>query len=416
MELFSLKKEAISRLEKTEVFTKKELYLDILHYLVKAEQEGTSVKSSTIANDLLGIEDGRNGGNQDAVIRTKIQGIRKELKLFYLTEGKTEKYRLTLPKGSYKLELQNVETSKEANYIEPNAQATTAKAGVKRKIWLYSLSMAVCLLLLINTYLLFFDTPAQGNTFQSSVVTLLLGEKKPLTIVVGERGFYLEYDKDIMRYRYVFDFDTDLPHVSEKLASLIQAHPEKQIVHNSFAHVDTENMMLAAELHKEQALMQSKSIIVKSRNLEKIEQNTVFVSKTISGDMYNLSSYFLNSRFKFSAPQSRGSLKYFMKKDSTILDLDPKYEEYKNKEFITSYYIIKKAITPNNHKILFLLPTDDGTRNYFMDRLYEPTFQSELQDSFGGNVPEEFELLLEVKGSQYAGISHKIIYNSFTDK
>jgi len=49
-----------------------------------------------------------------------------------------------------------------------------------------------------------------------------------------------------------------------------------------------------------------------------------------------------------------------------------------------------------------------------MDRLYEPTFQSELQDSFGGNIPEEFELLLEVKGSQYSGISHKIIYNSFS--
>jgi len=173
--------------------------------------------------------------------------------------------------------------------------------------------------------------------------------------------------------------------------------------------------MLAAELYKEYALMNVESSILKSRALEKIDQNTVFISKTISGDMYNLTSYFLNSRFKFSNTQNRGSLKYFIKSDSTLVDIDPKYEEYKNKEFITSYYIIKKATTPSNHSILFLLPTDDGTRNYFMDRLYEPKFKEELLQSFKGKIPDNFELLLEVKGSQYAGISHKIIYNSFTD-
>lgn len=73
----------IEELKKSKTFPKNEMTFNILEYLVNEQAEGREVKSSSIAIDLLGLQ----GSNQDAYIRNKLYYIRKELKLYYLSEG-----------------------------------------------------------------------------------------------------------------------------------------------------------------------------------------------------------------------------------------------------------------------------------------------------------------------------------------
>jgi len=54
---------------------------------------------------LFGAQDSYSGANQDSYIRIRVFNIRKELSVYYLSEGKDDRYRLLIPKGDYKVKV-----------------------------------------------------------------------------------------------------------------------------------------------------------------------------------------------------------------------------------------------------------------------------------------------------------------------
>ena len=62
-----------------------------------------------------------------------------------------------------------------------------------------------------------------------------------------------------------------------------------------------------------------------------------------------------------------------------------------------------------------MLGVNDRDRNYIKTKLFNNEFKKDLLDSFKGKIPEEFEILIKVKGSKLLASSHEIIYNSARD-
>jgi|GEM_PF-1787607 len=75
----------------------------LLHYVVGAELAGNgeNVKAYSIAIDVLGRDEDFDPST-DSIVRVEFNRLRQMLDIYYLTEGRNEAVRITIPKGSYR--------------------------------------------------------------------------------------------------------------------------------------------------------------------------------------------------------------------------------------------------------------------------------------------------------------------------
>ena len=406
--------EVIEGLKKSKTFPKNELTFKILYHLVEEEAAQRRVKSSTIAIDLFGAQDSYSGANQDSYIRNRVFNIRKELNVYYLSEGKDDKFRLSIPKGEYKVKV-----------VEQKPKATLSR---KKKIILKK-RMTLLLVFLLGflcSLILFFLLPTysfkQGNV-ERSLISLFFDDNDKRAIIVGSRGFYYEYDTTMQKRRYIFDTDVELPTSSFKMNKLIAKYPEKKIISDiPFFHADIENMFLAMKLEKEWSYEGLETEVVIAHNITKLENDAVFISKLGSSELYDFSSYFSDSKLKHDKVDEDlgipiGRINRIQLNDTTEYYLS-KGKRNKAGEFVgfISHYLIKKVTTTEGHSLLFLLAGRDGERKYINERFFDKPFQKEILDSFEGDVPDEFELLIKTLGSDRLTYNHKVVYNSTWDE
>ena len=407
------KRKIIRGLEKSNFFSEKELFIKILYYLVDAEEQKITLKSATIAIDLLTPEDSGGSSNiQDSMIRGKIRELRKELDLYYLTEGKKEHYRIGITKSNYKV---NVIQQKQKSKIH------TFLSFKNQKNISYFLLFIILILSAALSYVLF--SPKYGGKEankqqETSFVSLFVNKEENLDIVVGDRAFYSEYDQELKRYRYIYDFDVTLPHANYKMKKLAAKYPERKVSSFFlFFHSDIENMLFGSDLKLEWGLAGSKSRILQASKLpaEGLKNNTVFISKTNSGDLHALSAYLIDSRFKINVENIYEPIKGFQINEDSIIKLNY-FGGEKNLNAVTSYFFIKKLKTNNNKSLLFLLACKDTDRSYIYSKLYNADFKQEIIESFEGDIPDNFVIALKINGNRKLVSSHEIIYNSAIDK
>ena len=401
----SLKLKAIQKIKESDSFSEQELFIQILDYLAKAEQEDKIIKSTTLAIDILGNEDHRDVSVQDVFIRNKVMNLRKKLNLYYLTEGKEEEHRISIPKGTYKIKITSVEVQSKDKGI---AQQNDSK---KNKVNLL-LTVGLAFFFLSSLFLLGMLLYGHSSPSKTSLVSFFLDRKKPLDIVVGSRGFYKEFDQKIRRFRLIYDVDVELPTQEKKMKALITMNPKRRIasMEDNFRHADIPNLFFAAELHKEWGESKSTSLLKESffyKNTSTIEQNTVFISKVGSGDLYRFYTFFekTNCIFKKGILNTPKFISHFALNEKTSISFT--YDGLYN---TPQYFLIKKVIAPNGHGVLFLLGSGDKPRDYVLSRMYNEVFQEKIIQSFSdpNKLPEEFELLIEIKNNTQA----TIIYNS----
>ena len=235
-----------------------------------------------------------------------------------------------------------------------------------------------------------------------------------LDVVLGDRSFYLEYDQELGRNRFVFDTEVALPHTSKEFMKMQNKYPKRKLLlAQDFSHTDIGNMYLASELIAECSRKGGVYRLFQSSQKKEVDGNTVFISKTSSGDLYKLfSHYFIHSKSNFSSSESHKSfIESFSVNDSTYYFKTRKIR-VNNKDVRSSYCLIKKTKTMNGDELLFILAGNDVTRKYLLEKLYDKAFFLEIKDSFEGDIPDDFELLLEVKGSRFKAAAHKVIYNA----
>jgi len=405
--------EVIENLKKSKTFPKNELTFKILYHLVEEEEAQRRVKSSTIAIDLFGIQNSYNGTNQDSYVRNKLFNIRKELNLYYLSEGVDDKYRLSIPKGEYKVKIEEQ---------KPRTTLNRKKKIIIKKRMNFLIAFVVGFLLAGIIFFLLPSTTVKQDKTKSSLVSLLINRSKAIDIIIGNRAFYYEYDTTLKRRRYVFDTDVELPTSMFKMNELLRKCPDRKIVPNvPFYHADIENMLLAMKLDKEYTDRGTDVEIVMANNISKLEHDAIFISKLGSGELYNLSSYFSNSKMKHDNVDRNlgiptGRINRIQINDTTEHMLVSRILKQNILKSFTSHYLIKKVKTSEGHSLLFLLAGRDGERKYINKKLFEEEFQKEIIDSFDGDIPEEFELLIKSIGSDRIAYKHKVVYNNTWDE
>jgi len=393
----SNKKEIIKNLEASSIFAESSVLIKIVSFLIDAEEKGESPKSAEIAYAVL-EHDREFYKDQEALIRVHVHKLRKKLELYYLSEGKNDKIKIVIPKGSYQI-----------NYIK---QKSSRFESITPKIYLGILSL---LLVIVFTLAYFLLRDKHKNTYRtklSSLIHDMTDKTQKLDIILGDKGFYSEYDKELKRRRNILDTDVDLPHRTHFFSDFIEKHPERQIERYAdvFTHSDTENFLFAFKVGKELIKLEKDAAIHLASQKNKIDHHTVFFSLMDQGDMYELSNYFLNSRFLFDNIKFRGRLAYFKENnDSDKLKINGR-KILKDGGLLS--YIAIKRIKINGYFVLFLLPGSNMTRNYLLEKLFDDSFTEEIKERYNGNIPESFEMLIEVYGGRTLGLKHKIIYNS----
>ena len=411
MSNISNKLKAIKALEESQSFPKQSIYFEVMRYMVEEEKHERNVKSSTIAMEVLTPNDNKTGINRDAYVRAKILNLRKDLKQFYLSEGRSYDDKIIIPKGEYKLVLVSTDSSAASKV---NVEKKTVKSKITPLLASSTVLLTIlCLYLILSSNGLIFK-----QEHPASFVSLFMSPKEPLDIVFGDRGIYGEYDAELKRFRAIYDTDVSLPENHIAFDRFKNTHPERRISFGkNFYHTDIGNIFILSKLRVEWFSYGMETRLYQSTQKKEINRNTIFLSKTSSGDMYVLfSHYFTNSKANFKT----GDIKHAALGSYTLADTSISFNtsviKRGEKHYFQSFCLIKKVITDDNHELLFLLPSNDAARRYIHSKLYKTEFLQELSDSFEGDIPDEFELVLKMLGRETIIKTHKIIYNSATEK
>lgn len=229
------KLKAISKLELSHSFPKQGIYFEMMRYMVEEEEQGRNVKSSTIAIDILSPQDKR-GVNRDAYVRAKVLNLRKDLKQFYLSEGKDYTQKITIPKGEYKLVIDSRALPQQRSIKAIPKLQTRSKAVIFLSISTLTLAI-VCLYLLFKG-----NIRGINNTRASSFISLFIDTDKNVDIVFGDRGLYFEYDTNLKRYRSIFDTKVIFPDDDKSFDLFKDNFPERKIIYGrNFYHTDIGN-------------------------------------------------------------------------------------------------------------------------------------------------------------------------------
>ena len=80
----------------------------LLKYLINATLKGQPLKETIIAMEVFG-KDATWNPSEDSLVRSSIYGLRKKIDIYYLDEGRDDRIKISIPKGSYNVQFQKIE-------------------------------------------------------------------------------------------------------------------------------------------------------------------------------------------------------------------------------------------------------------------------------------------------------------------
>jgi hypothetical protein len=164
----------------------------LFDFLLERSLAGEAPKELEIAFKVFG-KDSRFDVSQDSVVRVYVHKLRRRLDEYYTGLGRTPA-RITIPKGEYRLALEEQPTTAEA--VEPLAEEVPSARS--RRPWLIALALLAAVALgSLVTYVLMrpATVDAQLQAARASAVWApLLADDLPITIVVGD--YYMMGETD----------------------------------------------------------------------------------------------------------------------------------------------------------------------------------------------------------------------------
>lgn len=196
--------ELTERIIDSGVLGRSKTYGAILRYLVECSLAGKTPKEAAIAVDVLGREADFDV-SRDSIVRVHIYHLRNKLNLYYSRHGKTEKYRLEIPKGQYIIN---------ANLIEQEDAPAASVTGkpLDRQSLTPWLAAVVALLLLLNLLLVPGRDTGEPGIAASPLASMspwqsFLDDDLPVLLVIGDYYIFGEVDEAGNVTRMVREFD-----------------------------------------------------------------------------------------------------------------------------------------------------------------------------------------------------------------
>lgn len=221
MNNLALQKECLERILNSQEFAGSTIYKAYVTYLVKAAEEGKELKEATIAVEFFGKDASFNPA-EDTIVRSHTYQLRKKLEIYYLKEGREDKYRLRIPKGHY-----------EVKFVPLSEDDLTSKNIfeylVQNKIYLF----IIALLGIAVIYLWIRNQSIEKNLEKYQIVNKAdpiwkdyLQSNLPILIAVGDHFFFNEYTDS---YENLLAIRDGKINSIEDLRDFNARHPERRI-------------------------------------------------------------------------------------------------------------------------------------------------------------------------------------------
>jgi len=210
-------KQVLEKILKSESFRDRDLYRNLLTYLVESSDKGSVPKEVTIAHEVFNKGKDFNAA-EDTTVRVHVHNLRKLIEKYYQTEGKSDSIQLIIPKGHYRVEYKQLNSGR---FIRIAQKAN-------RTILILSLLLLCSLMyILIDTFIIP-DASAGFTKIKKNDLIWgdFFGNGYPSTIVIGDFLVFHEYNNQLDRPRRIQDYEIN---TEDELEEYIKANPDKNI-------------------------------------------------------------------------------------------------------------------------------------------------------------------------------------------
>lgn len=397
-----VQEELIERIVQSSSFGRSQIYVDLLKYLVDSTEQGNVPKETTIGTQLFGSSAADD--YDSAKVRVYVYNLRKKLKQYYQHEGKGEELILTIPKGSYKVEL--------AKRKSKNETTSTSKVGLLSIIPIVALLLSI----VINVY--FYHqkekitdsfTVLPENTYWAD----FLKSDKPTLVVIGDLFIYTEYDKIRGITRTIrgsglnseaeFDlYKKELKDTTRELGKLTYTY----LIKNTTACIETLTRLFFSH-HKSFQTQVVTRMDVKDLH----DHNIIFIGMQKTAGMLN--NYFLSSKFTHF---NENTYTYKDAESNINMSFSPEGDP---DAYHTDYGLVAKFPGPNNNTIFMFGGLWDTSVYEGLKNFTEPNKLMELEHQMAekfGEVPQYFEVLFEVSGIDRTELTNKVLIMNKIEK
>ncbi|WP_422080880.1 hypothetical protein [Ulvibacterium sp.] len=368
-------------------------YANLLRYLVACSLNKNVPKETTIASEIFGKTDF--DPSQSTLIRVYVYNLRKKLKAYYQNEGNVDEKQLTIPKGSYAIEV-----------IEKK-DSISKQSPSHRKKWIIPIVTALLLSLALNLY--------QGTlNGEKSIINKdglwgdLIESELPTMLVMGDLFVYNERDTIMQLTRTIRDPSINSLQEFEVFKSN-NTKVNTEIEALTYTHLILGSAQWIKKL-SEVFYSIDKSFIIRTmsrfnpKQLQDYDIIVVGMQKTLGV----FQSFYKDSAFDYDVENDA----FLYKPDGNGETLI--YKPRGNADsYHTDYSLLTKVPGPNGNTIyLFSGIWDTGAtqslKNFTEAKLLQG-LEAELQSKFG-YIPKYYEVFLEVNGIDRMELSSKILY------
>lgn len=404
MNNFVLQKDCVEKILNSQEFAGSSIYKSYVTYLVEAAAEGRELKEATIAIEFFGKDASFNPA-EDTIVRSHTYKLRKKLEMYYLKEGKEDKYRLRIPKGHYEVAFVPLAENKftSENIIE----------YLKHNKIFFIIIAALCAGI---AYLWIHDQNLENRLNRYAIVDKAdpiwkdyLQSDLPILIAVGDHFFFNEYTDT---YENLLAIRDGKINSIEDLRDFNARHPDRKIQPADEPYFPYHSiwslppvLSLLYSVNEKPILRKSSAVSPQMLN----EYNIVFVGSIKT--LYTLKHIILtNSHFRFEISPH---MVEYIPPDTTSA-----------KSFKTSLHspgpnedlvLALKLPGPVGNSIIIIASYHSLGAPEIANYLTNPETRKELEKKFQekfNNMPQYFELLFRVTGiDKTAYNTELLIYN-----
>lgn len=397
------------RIRSSDILGRSEQLHRLFEYLVACSRTGTVSKESVIAVEVFGR--GQNFDvSQDAAVRVYIHKLRRKFEKFYAECPHPGDSRLVIPKGEYRLILEQCAP------LTPPSELVPATVPRDRNPWKVAALVAVAGLLLTCTAAWFSWRHATGGDFRavrdSAVWAQLLSDRRPITVVLGDYYIFAETDELRQPKRLVREFainssrDLDRYLLDNPDQSSHYVDAQLAYLPTSSAYVMADIMPLLASTHRTVRVTMMSAL-----DAQTLKSTDVVYVGYLSGLGILYDASFSGSRFSIGDSydeilDSNTHTHYVSQAPDRLMrpvldatsDGSPVYRQYS---------LIAGFEGPSGNRVLIIAGTRDIGLMQAGETLVTPATVRQLSDRLPAAAP--FEALYEVTGINSTNIASRLL-------
>ena len=398
------------RIRSSDVFGRSDQLQRLFDYLVECSRTSKIPKESVIAVEVFGRGTDFDV-SQDAAVRVYIHKLRRKFEEFYAAHPELGPARLTIPKGEYRLVLEDMRVP-----VVEEAVTSPQPVAPARNPWkIAALATAAALVAVaIVAGVMWQRSPARqlAAVRNSPVWEKLLEDTRPITLVLGDYYIFAENGDLSQPQRLVREFfinsRSDLDQYLMDHPELMDRYMDVQLAYlpTSSAHVMADIMPLLASTHRRVNVTMMSDLVpedLKSTDVVYVGYLSglgMLYDGTFSGSRFSVGSTFdeLTDKQTNLRYVSQAGDRYLKQSDHQSSTASGMYRDY---SLVTAFQ------GPSGNQVLVIAGTRDVGLIQAGEALTHPSSLHELRDRVAPGTP--FEALYEVSGINGTEMASKLL-------